>query len=229
MDLDADPHPAISGLSDLQYQSYSFISNAEMKRINIEISFNIYRLVQISRERGYDGLATLLWKACDSLPMPFRKQRQNRDMTNDLFASLVAGSQIVPDLEEAHVDRRILGFRQIAPEDADRFIANLLACNHWRNTIIEDVHAGRIPPQGLKPHGQRFTRQGQQAVLREVTANLGSVLFAMNMLFDEEYRLDTCVAWPKTATALANSFYNNCGSEWSLTATSSSISLHKSV
>jgi hypothetical protein len=155
---------------------------------------------------------------------------------NLIQAAVFTGSLLV-----AHVERGegggILGMedngtpkptiRHIALQDADRYLANTLVYNHWRDTIIEDIHAGIEPPQGLKPHQQRFTKNSQLAVMKEVAANFGGILFTMNLLFDENYSIRDVPAWPHTATAVANSLYGRSESDWSLTDSSASVTLHK--
>ncbi len=83
------------------------------------------------------------------------------------------------------------------------------------------------PPQGLRPHQQRFTRSTQLALLREVTANFGGILYAMHMLFDEQYDFHGIAPWPETASALANSVYSFASWDWSLADTSSVVHLGK--
>jgi hypothetical protein len=46
------------------------ITDAEMMRMNIEVSYNIARLAQLSRERGRSGFYDLLRKAHLLLQMP---------------------------------------------------------------------------------------------------------------------------------------------------------------
>jgi hypothetical protein len=63
MDTSTTLHPAIPSFHKRQPEKYSFISDSEMQRMNIEVSFNLFRLVQVFRERGHLGLTQLLWKA----------------------------------------------------------------------------------------------------------------------------------------------------------------------
>jgi hypothetical protein len=134
---------------------------------------------------------------------------KSREAVNLIQAAVFTGSLLVAYVERGE-NPGILGIedndtpkptiRHIAPQVADRFLANALAYNHWRNTVIEDIHAGIEPPQGLKPHQQRFTKNSQLAVMKEVTANFGSILFTINLLFDENYSIRDVPAWPHTAT-----------------------------
>lgn len=55
MDAAAELHPAIPGLHKPQPEAYGFIDNSEMKRLNIEISFNLYlcRLLNPSAQDSF--------------------------------------------------------------------------------------------------------------------------------------------------------------------------------
>ena len=209
-----------------------------MKRLNIEISYNIYRIVQFLRERSEFNLWDLLTRARDYLPMPHKQVQKNRQMVNAIYGSLATGKRRLEKFESGE-RRELTGSRsngspepklphpQVAPEDADRFLANVLTNHAWRNTIIEEIHGGRTPVPALRPHEQRFNRKDQRAVMREVTANMGSVLFTMDTLFDPNYELKDLPLWPRSATAVANSLYGISVSRWSLTGSSSPIALRK--
>jgi hypothetical protein len=93
--------------------------------------------------------------------------------------------------------------------------------------MIEDIHAGKAPTPPLKPHEQRFTKSTQLAVMREVTANMGSVLFMLDPLFDPNYNYEGLPVWPQTATAMANYFYGMSAWDWSLTDSSSPVTLYE--
>jgi len=236
MDASTELHPAIPSFHKPLPDEYGFISDSEMKRMNIEVSFNLFRLVQVFRERGHLGLTQLLWKSYAYLPMLHERVPRSREAMNMIQSVVFTGSLLV-----AHVERGenpgILGIgeddtpkpiiRHVAPQVADRFLANALAYHHWRNTIIEDIHAGIEPPQGLKPHQQRFTKNSQLAVMKEVAANFGSILSTMNLLFDENYSIRDVPAWPHTATAVANSLYGMSEPGWSLTDACSAVILDK--
>ncbi|HEV8193340.1 MAG TPA: hypothetical protein VGP82_17900 [Ktedonobacterales bacterium] len=64
-------------------------------------------------------------------------------------------------------------------------------------------------------------------LLREVSANLGSVLWAFDDLFDPSSRHEVLPAWPKTASALASTFYGGWASNWSLEDSSSAVVLDR--
>jgi len=236
MDDAADLHPAIPGFHKQQPQEYSFISDSEMKRMNIEISYNIYRIVQLYRERGDFRLWDLLNKAYAYLPMPHKRIPKNREATKIIFASLATGAYVVSQFEHGEGSGMYkIGsngntqptIHRVGPENADRFLANALTCNAWRNTVIEDIHAGKAPTPLLQPHQGRFTRSAQLAVMREVTANMGSALFMLEPLFDPNYIYEDFPVWPQTATAIANYFYGMSAWDWSLTDSSTPVTLYK--
>jgi hypothetical protein len=207
-----------------------------MRRLNIEISYNVYRLVQVFRTRESIGLTKLLWKAYAYLPMPHKRIPKSTRETRAIFGAVFTGMHTTRLSGPSHDDHttragdngtRTSKRQRIARADADRFLANALTCQNWRATLIEDIHAGEKPPQGLRPHQQRFTRSTQLALLREVTANFGGILYAMNMLFDEYYDFHGIAPWPETATTMANSVYSLASWEWSLVDTASVVELGK--
>jgi hypothetical protein len=238
IDENTELHPAIPGLHKEQPTEYSFISDSEMKRLNIEISFNLWRMVQIFRERDIVGLWHLLNKARDFIPMPHKQIPRDREAMNEILMALATGAFVIEQFERGEGSPMFqLGangntqpmIRRIEPENADRFLSNMLTCQAWRNTIIEDLHAGKTPPELLKPHQIRFTKRTQLAIFREVTANMGNAFAMMDPLFDPDYEYKALPLWPHTATALANSFYGLSVSSWSLTDVSSPVMLRKEV
>jgi hypothetical protein len=236
MDAATELHPAIPGFHKKQPPEYSFINDSEMQRLNIEISFNVYRLVQVFRERESIGLTRLLWKAYAYLPMPHQRIPKNVRATKEIYAAVITGMHTISRSTHTNDDSTTRAGgngankptrHHIARANADRFLSNALACQSWRATIIESIHTGIRPPQGCRPHQQRFTRNAQLAVLREVTANFGGILYAMNMLFDEAYESQSITPWPDTATAIANSAYSLASWEWSLTDSASTVWLER--
>jgi hypothetical protein len=145
MDASTKLHPAIPSFHKPRPDEYGFISDSEMKRMNIEVSFNLFRLVQVFRERGHLGLTQLLWKAYAYLPMLHERVPKSREAVNLIQAAVFTGSLLV-----AHVERGenpgILGtedddspkptIRHIAPQVADRFLKRFglqpLAQHHHR-------------------------------------------------------------------------------------------------
>ena len=236
IDEKADLHPAILGLNKAQPTEYGFISNSEMKRLNIEISFNVSRVVQVFRERGEFGLWDLLNKARDFLPMPHKRMTRNREEMNNILIAPATGAYVVEQSESGEGSpmfqpdangNSLPMIHRIELENADRYLANALTYHSWRNTIIEDLHAGKTPPELLKPHQIRFAKRTQLAIFREVTANMVNVFSMWETLFDPNSEYKALPVWPHTATALANSFYGLSASDWSLTDVFSPVTLRK--
>jgi hypothetical protein len=237
MDGETDLHPAIPGFHKEQPSEYSFISDSEMKRLNIDISYNLYRIVQFSRERGEHDLWDLLTKARDYLPMPHKQVQMNRQKVNEIYAGVATGAMVVARFESGEGgDLPGSGsngsaepkLRQVGPENADRVLANALTCQAWRNNIIEEIHGGKTLEEAIRPHQQRFNRQNQLALMRELTANMGGVLFTMDTLFDPDYDVRNLLpVRPQTATAMANSFYGASAWSWSVSDSSSTVTLRE--
>jgi hypothetical protein len=103
MDPAADLHPAIPGFHKKQPQEYGFISDSEMQRLNIEISYNVYHLVQVLRERENIGLTKLLWKAYAYLPMPHKRIPKNVREAKIIYAAVLAGMHTTWNSTQAEV------------------------------------------------------------------------------------------------------------------------------
>ncbi len=91
-DAHAPPHPDLPDRQERQSYSYSFISDAEMRRLNIEVSANLARQVRLYRERGRFALSALLAKAHTYLPMPQRSVLKDAEATALLYGALQAGA-----------------------------------------------------------------------------------------------------------------------------------------
>jgi len=243
MDPASTSHPAVANTSSAQPNHFSMITDAEMMRMNIEVSYNISRLAQLSRKRGRSGFYDLLRKAHQLLPMPQKSVPRNRETTQYIAGSLLEGIVAIGGIQlkdisvltgddegvaerAANLARRPV--RDIPLEHADRSLANTLACHAWRNTHIETIHAGHRPEPRLIPHQQRLTSREQRSLLREIAANFGAIYFLWDELFDQDYRHNFLPTWPQSAKAMANSFYGSwASSNWSLVDASSTITLYK--
>jgi hypothetical protein len=243
MDASSEPHPAVANTSSAQPNHFSMITDAEMMRMNIEVSYNIARLAQLSRERERSAFYDLLSKAHQLLPMPQKSVPRNRETTHYIAGSLLEGNVVTGGVQleamssfmggeegatelAANLARRPV--RDIPLEHADRSLANILACHAWRNTHIETIHAGTMPEPRLMPHQQRLTSREQRSVLREIAANLGAIYSLWDELFDQDFRHNLLPTWPESAKAMANSFYAAWASpNWSLVDASSAVTLYK--
>ena len=243
MDPASEPHPVVASTSSTQPNHFSMISDAEMKRMNIEVSYNIARLAQLSRERGRFAFYALLKKAHQLLPMPQKSVPRNCETTRYIAGSLLEGNVAIGGVQlkdisgltgdevgtaerSTHLARRPV--KDIPLEYADRSLANILACHAWRNTDIETIHAGHTPELRLTPHQQRLTTREQRSLLREIAAHFGAISSLWDALFDQDFRDDLLPTWPQSAKALANSFYATwASSNWSLVDASSTVTLYK--
>jgi hypothetical protein len=243
MDASSEPHPAVAGNSPAQPNHFSMITDAEMMRMNIEVSYNIARLAQIYRERGRYGFYDLLIKAHQVLPMPQKSVPRNRETTQRIGGSLLEGNVVIGGVQLKEIssltgdedgDDELAAIlarrpvRDLPMEHADRSLANTLACHAWRNTQIETIHAGHTPEPRLMPHQQRLTSHEQRSVLREIAANFGAIYSLWDELFDQDFRDNLLPIWPESAKAMANSFYAAWASpNWSLVDASSAVTLYK--
>jgi len=223
LDESAPLHPDLDGVGKRQSLLQSFITDGEMKRMNIEVSHNLYRLVQLYRERGLQGLQILLAKAYLHLPMPQRAVRMDRELGQQLVASLMGARPRVHDHRVA----------TIPVEHADRVIANVFALWGWRNTEIENIHAGEPPTHPLRPHQRRLRPLQARRLLRAISSKFGPFYFWFGTFFCDTSELRNVPlfrdlpAWPDTATALATSFLGMQASGWSLTDSSSTVIISK--
>lgn len=261
--------------------AYSFITNQEMCRINIEVSYNLAYLTDQARQRdpyGPKGFYELLSKAQMYLPMPQQRIQRNKESGRCIRASLareLEDDQIRRPEMSASTNPKISGRSQQADlgssgetdpldrtdpfahvetvsgatwrdtvtasayQHPDRTLANILMSNAWRNTFIEDIHAGREAPHSLCPHQQRLTIWEQRSLFREVAGNLGAVLWLWDDLFNPDsvpltspaklatWGLGPFPLWPDTAATLATSFYGLSCTGWSLTDHSAPVHLWK--
>ena len=239
VDASSEPHRAVADQSPARPNHFSMITDAEMMRMNIEVSYNIARLAQLYRERRRYGFYDLLIKAHQVLPMPQKSVPRNHEATQRIGGALLEGNvaiggvtlDAIRSLADADELATILALREVQAvpvEHADRSLANTLACHSWRNTQIESIHAGLTPEPHLLPHQQRLTSREQRGVMREIAANFGAVFYLWDELFDEEFHDNLLPTWPATARAMANSAYAAwASSNWSLIDTSSVVTLYK--
>ncbi|MGA2263796.1 MAG: hypothetical protein ABSH28_20470, partial [Acidobacteriota bacterium] len=116
----------------------SMVADSEMKRINIEFSSNLARLVRMLHE-DEAGCYRLLHLAHQYLPMPRLRFHQCPDSFEalQLLSSHVfwkrAGADLVDRLDRA---------RPIMTRHSFRILANSMALTSWRNGSVEDLHYG---------------------------------------------------------------------------------------
>jgi hypothetical protein len=245
---DAPLHPILLLKQNaLQPQDISYITDSEMMRLNLEVSSNFARLGSIYQENA-SAFYDLLQRAYHYLPMPSKSTRPNRELESNLVYAYLESSirgylyqhpDAVQELMTMGIlsdslDPTNLQWKSIENLPADRIIGNFLANFAWRNTVIEDYHAGRSEPNApLLPNQRRFTARDERKLFHELCSNAAVVVRQIERLFNRErltdHPLDKYVAhYPASAGALYNSqwkwFYSYPRS-WSLTENSSTIEL----
>jgi hypothetical protein len=123
-------------------ESVSRVSDSEMARINIEASAAMAAWVDIFRSDMLGRYSELVAKAIAWLPMPQRKVTACKGSVLYGLAS--------PDIRQ-HLsvmlppDRKAAALSELEMH-ASRIFGNALVNYGWRNGPVENVHAGRRPP-----------------------------------------------------------------------------------
>jgi hypothetical protein len=236
-------HPSIPARGkQSQPQEISYLTNTEMRRLNIEVSYNLARLGRYcreSRQTFYDRLA----KAYANLPMPLKTIQPNAKVEQALIQAYQEGTlrlalkrnpaQLAQfgQIFKAQVDPAQIPLEPVASADADRVIGNFLARLAWRDTVVEDYHAGKRSEPGLLPHQRRFSYRDERLLLGALSGNMLILSRRMDLFFCAEsdalpMPAALAVRYPETATAL----YNSLGGayyprDWSLTESSAVVTL----
>lgn len=198
------------------------------------------RLIEFSINKGIYELFNLLGKAQEHLPMPQKAVTPDAETTRYLWGALYKGGGIIRTLEhpeEVRLWSRFIGSddlelirkyaRYITPENASRAVANILAVHSWRNSIIEDFHAGRRSGN-YRPYQKRFTKLSEQKLIRNIAGGMGAIAKYWPELFSDGFSNDPVPTWPKTASALSSTgWYSASAQSWSLIDQSSEINLYK--
>jgi hypothetical protein len=133
------PDPRIASLE------ISMIADSEMKRINLECSSNLARLIRMLHENEADW-RRLLQRARQNLPMPRFRFRQCADPFEALERLV---SHFFWELAGPGLRDRLDGARPIVTQHPYRILGNSMALAAWRNGPIEDVHCGWISDYSL--------------------------------------------------------------------------------
>lgn len=144
----------------------SLIDDTEMARINIEASSNLAALLTLQHDEPA-AFNRLLWTAYAYLPMPWRRLRPARDEAIMMFQRGMS----FPSALLKHVPADLS--EQIGKQPL-RAYANVLINTCWRNSPIEDLHAGRVPIRSLTC--RRAAPSQANGVLRVVSARLAAAL-----------------------------------------------------
>jgi hypothetical protein len=193
----------------------SMISDPEMKRINLEFSANLERLVRMLHE-DEQGCYRLLQRAHAYLGMPRHRSGQCRELL-DVFQGLTSPefwNRAGPDLMG-----RMEARRAVTVQYRYRILANSMALGAWRNGPVEDLHCGWALGHSL--NHRRATDPQILEIMRFASERLAPVL---TMFRPWDLRADAPVAWPLNLGGIYIS-PRFSPSSWSLTESCSSISL----
>jgi len=116
----------------------SMIADSEMKRINIECSANLARLIRMLHE-DETGCYRLLQLAQHYLPMPRWRFRQ---CTDPFEALQRLASHFFWELAGTDLRDRLDRARSNVTQHPYRILGNSMALAAWRNGPVEDLHCG---------------------------------------------------------------------------------------
>jgi hypothetical protein len=231
----------------MQNQDASWLTNREMMRLNIEISYGLGQMCRLFAEDRYRYLE-LIMRAYHYLPMPQKTARPNKELNEGLWQAQLQGSvmvhinrhpEAIADIVQAlQLPNRhgldTCPFHDIQLGTEDRVIGNFLANFGWRNTVIETYHGGQINIPRLKPHERRFSQRDERLLLRELANNMVVVDRALWRLHNPDSQpfpppLGMYIKfYPDAALALRNShamWFYSYPHDWSENKTSSPIRL----
>jgi hypothetical protein len=191
------------------------ISDPEMKRINLEFSANLARLIRMLHE-DEGGCYRLLSMAHQHLAMPRLRPRQRSELFD---AFHVLASPDFWDLAGPDLIARMEEILPIVVQHPYRILANSMALAAWRNGPIESLHCGRVV--GYTLNHRRATNQQSLKLLRFTSERLAAVLSRFRPW---EQRADPSVPWPENLAGIYIS-PRLTSSTWSLTESSSRIDL----
>lgn len=151
----------------------SMVSNQEMKRINLEVSANLARLLRMLHDDEV-ACCRLLCLSYQHLPMPDRQVRQCSGFL-DVFDGLTS-----PDFwnrATAEWRARINEVREVVTRHPYRILANSLVLASYRNGPIERLHSGRV--LGYSLNRRRATDRQVRELLQFTSDRLATVLLRM--------------------------------------------------
>jgi hypothetical protein len=169
-------------------EDVSRISDSEMARINIEASAAMAAWVDIFRSDPFGRYSELVAKALTWLPMPQRKVAVDK---SSLFYGLALPEfrqQLTAILQP---DQKTAGMAELEAH-ASRVFGNALVNHGWRNGPVEDVHAGRCPPD-LPLDQCRIPAAELRELMRYSAARFQAGMAACLSMYAETPE----VAWPE--------------------------------
>lgn len=146
----------------------SRISDSEMKRINIEVSYALARWIDIMRT-GNEGRYYRLVSVAAQLPFPIQSARPSTELSYlHALAEPATAAEILAERQGTGRGTEKLAQVQDAPS---RVLANAIISAAWRNgSSVEDIHAGRAWAYPLNQ--RRVTDQETHRLMSRTTANM---------------------------------------------------------
>ena len=153
-----------------QLPEFSMISDNEMKRINIEFSFNLALLIQLLHE-DEERFYRLLCLSYRYLPLPQMRSFRSTRILDSLIGLTSPDfyNRAQPDLRE-RMDR----IRSAARQYPYRIIGNGMAVACYRNGPVENLHAGR--EWAYSPDHRRATDRQMRELMEFTSGQLAPVL-----------------------------------------------------
>ena len=187
----------------------SMISDEEMRRINIEASSNLARLLRL-RYQDEDSFFDRLRRAYEWLPMPQKQVKRNWEPFQTILGTLVG----------IHQAKEIMlpESAQTAVSHPYRTLANAIIHFAYRNGPIENSHAGREPAYSL--NHRRFTGRQARQIIRFTAEHLNPFV-STTPLWDEH--LGDMPPWPERIAVLPA--FRQYPHTWSFTESSLRIHL----
>ncbi len=193
----------------------SMIADSEMKRINLECSSNLARLIRMLHEEEV-GCYRLIHLAQQNLPMPrfrFRRSMDPFEALQRLVCSVfweLAGADYCDRLDRA---------RPIVTRHPYRVLGNSMTLAAWRNGPVEDIHRGGAAGHSLD---HRRATDDQCRELMSFTSGRLSVLLSRFRPWMQSPGL--APSWPGNLAGIQISPRFTCSS-WSLTESCSVVEL----
>ena len=202
-----DPRIGLPGIS--------MIADSEMKRINLECSSNLARLIRMLHEDEV-GCYRLLHLAQQNLPMPRFRFR----LSSDPFEALQRlVSSVFWELAGADYRDRLDRARPIVTRHPYRILGNSMALAAWRNGPVEDIHRGWPGSHSLD---HRRATDDQCRELMSFTSGSLSALLSRFRPWTQSPGL--VPSWPENLAGIQISPTFTCSS-WSLTESCSVVEL----
>jgi hypothetical protein len=193
----------------------SMISDSEIKRINLEFSANLARLIRLLHE-DQGSCYRLLGLAYHHLAMPRFRFRQCPEIL-DVFDGLTSAgfwNRADPDLKA-----RMKQTHPIVIRHPYRVLSNSLVLSAYRNGPVEDLHFGLSSRYALTR--RRATEEQSRDLMCYTSVRLAPMLSKFRPW---ELRADSPVPWPENLAGIYISPRFTCRT-WSLTESGSRIDL----